>query len=167
MCVLAGCGGSDGPGAQTGNTAPAATSTADTGPTRAAFINEGDRICDKANREIAPLNKRYRRITQTAATEDEALAAVAPLLERGYRAMRTAAAEFGRLDPPRGDSEIAGEMTRALEEQAALLGRTVDAAEAGHMGRFRSLSEEVERTAIRSRGLMQGYGFRRCGRRTE
>jgi hypothetical protein len=155
------------PAARPGTVRPPASTSPDAVPTRAAFIRQGDRICDRANDEIAPLNEQYSRITETAASEDEALAAVAPLLERGYAAMRTAATEFGRLDPPSVDREIADEMTRTLDEQAALLGRTVDAAHARDMSRFRSFSEELERTAIRSRGLMQGYGFRRCGRGTE
>jgi hypothetical protein len=72
-------------------------------------------------------------------------------------------AKFRDLTPPAGDEETVDKIVAALEQQTALVGQAADAADSGNAERLSALGTEADATRTRVRGLLQGYGFRKCG----
>jgi hypothetical protein len=170
--LVTGCGSSDGDTQQEANrsesrptstTEATSTRTAEPEPTRQEFIAQGDALCKRANVEIKALNERFRRTVRGVTDPNEALSLAVPVLAEGYANQRQDVAAFRKLEPPPADRDVFDRIVQALEQQVALVGRLADAAEAGDVDRFQSVSRELDTTRIRARGLLQGYGFRECG----
>jgi hypothetical protein len=163
--ALGACGGDDEDSSEktTTQAAPGTTAQSGDGVTRSEFIARADSLCEDANEDIARLNREARTAAEGASNAREQLEAVAPVYREAYALHRRSNAALSELERPPDDQETIERIRIAYDEQAALIGRLADAAEAGDTGRFRSISEELELAATKARGLAQGYGFRECG----
>lgn len=140
------------------------TTTTAAAPTRAAYIAQGDAVCRRTNAGIAATNARIAQINRTATDAQQALADAAPLLATTAKAQRASAAEFRALQPPAGDTAEVAAIVAGIDEQVALVGEVADAAAAGDVARIKTLGAQLRTTRDRVRGLLQGYGFKVCGR---
>jgi hypothetical protein len=152
LAVASGCGGDD------------ANGGSDEARTRAAYIAQADAICRRANAGIAATNARISQINRTATDAQRALSAAAPLLAGAAEAQRASFKEFRALTPPAGDADTVARMVAGIEEQVAVVGQVADAAAAGDVERMQTLGTQLPRTRDRVRSLLQGYGFKECGR---
>lgn len=151
--VAAGCGGDDG-GDGSGGDASA----------RAAYIEQGDAICRKANAEIAATNARINQIERSATSAGQALKDAAPLLQQTADDQRASVAEFRALNAPDADQAQVEKIVAGITEQVALVGKLADAAQAGDAAQVQALGAELAGTRDRVRSLFQGFGFAECGR---
>ncbi|HMS63083.1 MAG TPA: hypothetical protein PKD63_12460 [Solirubrobacteraceae bacterium] len=155
LAVVSGCGGDDEPGT-TGASAAA--------PTRAAFIAQGDAVCRQTNARIAASNARIARINRTATDAKQALADAAPVFAETYDEQRGSVERFRALTPPAGDEQTGDTIVAGIEQQVALVGQASEAAAAGDVAQLQELGTQLRSTRTRVRGLLQGYGFKECGR---
>jgi hypothetical protein len=152
LAVASGCGGDGGNGGS------------DPAPTRAAYISQADAICRRANAGIAATNAQITQINRTATDARRALSVAAPLLAGAAKAQRASLEEFRALTPPTADADTVAGMVAGIEEQVALVGKVADAASAGDVARIQTLGTRLRSTRDRVRSLLQGYGFKECGR---
>lgn len=158
LALATGCGGDDGPGT-TGTTGTSATT-----PTRAAFIAQGDAVCRETNARIAASNARIAQINRTATDAKQALADAAPIFAETYDEQRDSVARFRALTPPAGDEQTVDAIVAGIEQQVSLVGQAAEAAAAGDVAQLQAVGAQMRSTRTRVRGLLQGYGFKECGR---
>lgn len=160
LVTVPGCGGDDG-----GSGATDATTAAP--PTRSAYIAQGDEVCRQANAQITASNAKIARINATATDAGQALADAAPIFAETYSDQRGHLAEFRALTPPAGDEQTVDRIVAGIEQQVALVGQAAKAAAAGDAAQLKTIGEQLGTTRVRVRALLQGYGFKECGRASE
>ena len=139
------------------------TTTQADGVTKAEYIAEADAFCKKSNAEAKVLNERAQDAVRGARGAKAQLDAVAPILREGYEVQARSREEFKKIEYPPGDRATIEQLYAAYDRQTALVAELRDAAEAGDVARFRSVSEEQDRVKVRARGLARSYGFKECG----
>lgn len=131
--------------------------------TREEYIARADAHCKEANAEAKGLNERLEEAARSASPGRDQLAAIAPILEEGYGVQRRSRDEFKKIESPPADRETIERMHAIFDEQTALVGRLLEAAEAGDLARFRGLASEQDRLKLEGRALAREYGFKECG----
>lgn len=169
-CLSAmGCGsdtGGDKGGGTGSSVAPSSTPTATSSsasPTRAEFISAMDRICADLNKRAKRLNQRGIEAAKSADSREAQLAAIEPFLREGLEGQKVAQRQIERLTPPAGDEKQFETIVDNYRQEDALLSRLLDAVDSRDVDRFTALSGELDRLQERTRGLLQGYGFKECG----
>lgn len=175
--LIAGCGGDDDDDTAlsvstsapvTAAQQPAATTTTETaGVTKASYIEQADKICQKSEETAKKDEAEIEKITKEKEGDAEILDALAPVFRRAYERQRGQVREFLAIQPPEEDREIVEKYQDALTDQQAMFGRLTDAAEKGDADRFSTLSDEFDDVRTRGRGIAQGYGFKNCGQDDE
>ena len=131
--------------------------------TREEYIARADAFCKESNAEAKGLNERLREAARGASPGREQLEAIEPILEAGYEVQRRSRDEFKQIPYPPPDKEIVEKMYAAFDEQTALVGRLIEAAEGRDVARFRTVAAEQDRVKLEARGLAREYGFKECG----
>jgi hypothetical protein len=147
--LLAACGGDDEDGAE--------------GPTREEYVARADAFCKKANAEARVVNERAEAVASRERGAKAQIQAVAPLFDVGYEVQRRALDGFKRIPYPPEDRETIQGLHRAAEQLTALVKDLGEAAEAGDVARFRSISAQQARIRARTREIQRDYGFKECG----
>jgi hypothetical protein len=164
---LSACGDSDDDARPSGasTTGTSTTRTAQSRPpvTRESYIAEADALCKESNAEAKRLNEELQRAAASAKGDAQILARLEPILRRGYAAQQRRRDEFVAITPPAADRSITAKIKTSVDEQTALVGRLVDAADRRDVQRFTGLNAEQERVSSRTQALMEGYGFTECG----
>ena len=140
--AMLGRGGSDEP-----------SNTSGEAPTKAEFIKQADAICQDAQDELGEFRE----------AEPESLDELADLVAEAARATDPLVDDFRALGAPEGDEEVVNEYLSLVEQNAALLRRLEEAAEAGDTSEVQTYLEDLRDIAERQEGLAQGYGFEVCG----
>ena len=143
---LASCGGDDGDA-----------------PTRAQFIADTDKLCERSNRRTRTLNRQLARAAAGARNDRELLRRLAPVLERGYGRVRDNAIAFRTADPPEGDAAQIERIRRLYDQQGEFVRKLASAARRGDSRTFQSLSSQQAEVVRRARRLTRAYGFKECG----
>jgi hypothetical protein len=147
--LLAGCGGDDDNGSDA--------------PTREEYIARADAFCKKANAEAKQLNERAQAVAGRERGAKAQLQAVAPIFDEGYEVQRRSLDGFKKIPYPPEDRETIEGLFRAGEQLTALVKDLGEAAEAGDLARFRSISAQQDRIRARTRAIQREYGFKECG----
>lgn len=161
--AVTGCGGGSSPPAS--RTRPENLSTPSTRPlTKAAYIDRLDAICQRSSRRLDAVNSTLERISRNAPDDNQALEMLRGPLRTGYELTKADLARARAVPVPPSERKPAGALLEAWDEQTALLGRVVAAADSGDSERFVTLVDETKAVKNRAHGIAQGFGMRKCGK---
>jgi len=132
-------------------------------PTRAAYIERTDALCEASNERTRKLNRELQRASAAAGDEGDQLKRLAPILRRGYGAVRDNAVAFRAVQAPPADEARIERIRKAYDRQAELARKLADAAARGDAVRFRSVAAQQRRLVVSARKLTRGFGFDECG----
>ncbi len=121
-------------------------------------------MCRQTNARIAASNARIAQINRTATNAKQALADAAPVFAETYDEQRGSVERFKALTPPAGDEQTVDRIVSGIEQQVSLVGQASEAAAAGDVAQLQELAAQLRGTRPRVRSLLQGYGFKECGR---
>jgi hypothetical protein len=161
--LLAGCGGGDDgkePAPVTTGSQPA---TGAGSVTRAEFIARADAFCKDANARAKRVNERAKAAASRVTGAEAQLKAIAPFFAEGFEIQREATEGFKRIPYPPADRGIVEQLHRAADRLTDLVPEVGEAAAAGDVARFRSLTQEQARIKARTRVIQRDYGFKECG----
>jgi predicted lipid-binding transport protein (Tim44 family) len=147
--LLAACGGDDDNGSDA--------------PTREEYIARADAFCKKGNAEAKRINERAQAAASGVRGAKAQIEAVAPIFDEGYELQRRLLDEFKKIPYPPEDRKTIQELHAAGEQLTALVKELGEAARAGDVNRFRSISAQQDRIRSRTRVIQREYGFRECG----
>jgi hypothetical protein len=127
------------------------------------YLERADALCDEGNETIRPRLATINRLLDAPDTDRARLA-----LPREFRQIaketRAGISQFRALSPPVGLRRSIETMLVLKEEEADLAESMADAAASDDPPKFQSLADQLELDQEKYRALMQGMGFKRCGR---
>src|SRR5262245_29546943 len=144
VLVLAGCGGDDDSGG-------------DSGVSKAVFIQRADKVRHPVDGQYAKLGAEASEAARNHPTR------VAEILEELADAAEGTFAEFDRLEVPAGDEDVIKRYLAANRKQIDLLRRTADAFQAGDQAAASKLLVAGQKSGDSTRQIAQDYGFKVCG----
>lgn len=166
MLTAAGCGSDDEPSPTTAAQSPG-TTTVRTGTTpsqdalaaaRRRFIERVNPICEDYNTTIRSVQKQMEAVGRAGNVD-----VFAPALERATRAARRASDRFDAVEPPAAIREQAALIGRALQAQTKGNQLLLDAANADDPQQFGVAREALNQVTPRLQELMRSFGMTVCG----
>lgn len=130
-------------------------------PSRAQFIRQGDAVCGRFARELAPLQRKAE--AAKSLPEAQRWAAVTRLWTAQVRIQARFNARFHALGVPAGDS-AAGSLVSGLDRALVLARRIRAAFAARDTTALTSVLPTYVRFALSLDRRITAYGFRVCGR---
>jgi hypothetical protein len=175
--VLSSCGGSDdgGSSGKTDAAAPAPTTPAPpaavggggggggSGPTKARYIAQADRICRAARAKLIPVQA---KIVAASKGSDPAVVfrRYAALTGRAASVYSGALGQIQALDAPPADQAQVDRLEMLIAQIVDIMRQNSAAAAAQDTARLKSLNVEASGVASAYRSAAKAYGFRDCGR---